>query len=237
MKEHWDEVTMQHWIDACRNVYRDNYIQVKEFGSWQKNMLEMFFLAPYLYPGQDWDNYPDLRDCMQLLPIKKILFQMELKKYRSREHYDIRKRDKRDTIRFERCSIAIQEALDSTRPDERGRSLLCKREAVKVLNKFTFGEGFSLQSSCKLFIGKLLMKQTDGSDEAIDDAVDELPIPMLLRDILYFEITGIRKRFDCAECSMYRLVTSIVRGVFLSAPIRMEPIQYSFSGSLRCTMC
>ena len=106
---------------------------------------------------------------------------------------------------------------DST--NEIMNSLLAQEEAKAVLGKFKFRQGFTLQDSCVVAIRDTVWKH--GTEYGYSTAVDTLPVPELVKNIIDPVRTS---RFESANCPMYKLLASFAKGQWLHSPLRFENI-------------
>ena len=102
-------------------------------------------------------------------------------------------------------------------------SCLAQQEAAAVLEKFKFGQRFSLFDSCVIVIRDHLMLKlvVDNTVMKYSTAVDFLPLPELLKNIIDPVTT---QRFGSANCPMYKLVASFAKGQWLNTPLQFKNI-------------
>lgn len=232
VKKYWKDVTKEQWIEACFNLIGT----VVSFGEREKILMELFFLAPYTWP--DCGENPS--GLSSVFAIEVISSLKELR-YMQRTHEEIVKKMtevetgediiwceelvyKHEHIEFIICSPLehyvkdFQDLLDGTEMTSKERSLTVQKEAKAVLEKFKFGQGFTLQSSCVSVIKGLVLKH---SDMEFSRAVDTLPLPELMLNMIDPIVPTC---FDSAICPMYKMVSSFARGRWLNDPLKSEDI-------------
>ena len=240
VKKYWNDLKREKWIEACQDLYGELGRPGKEvvsFSLWEKTLLEFFFLAPHAWPDSGEipsdpcrDLAPDVILNMQDLPCTESMYN-ELEEEGLK--FAAEKRSGVEVVfncmeymmycsRLLHDRHDIQELIVSIGVDEKERSRMAQKEAEAVLEKFKFGEGFSLQSSCVRVIKDLVLKHINGDiGMEMRFAVDALPLPKPLMNMID---PIIPQRFDTASCPMYKLVTSFARGEWLNTPLRFENI-------------
>ena len=229
VKEYWDDLAREEWIEACQNLYGEVGKEVVSFGPWEKALLEFFFLTPYAWPDKrefpsqmSREVGPILVSYMQEFPHmdceckrrKEMVKQLE-KRYHTNWIWSVG-----DCYYMYQCYYyrsylhppKMQLCIESIHFDEKERSRTAQREAKAVLAKFKFGQGFSLQSSCVMVIKGLLEKD-------FTHAVDTLPLPKELMNMIH---PILPQRFTSARCPMYQLVASFARGEWLDNPLQFN---------------
>ena len=237
VKKHWNNLTKEKWIEACQDLYGEVGRHCKEvvsFGPWEKALLEFFFLAPHAWPdsreipsGLCQDLAPGLILSMRDLPgIESSCEELE----------EAAKRDSGEgnssvqmfyvldyMLLYSNLTydlLDLQEFIVSIGVDEKERSHMAQKEAEAVLQKFKFGEGFSLQGNCVRVIKDLVLKHVKGETcMGYTLAVDRLPLPELMMNMIDPIMPS---RFDTASCPMYKLVASFAKGKWLNTPLRFR---------------
>ena len=240
VKKYWDDLVREKWIETCQNLYGEVGREGKEvvsFSLWEKALLEFFFLAPYAWPDSrefpshfsrnitpglisDLQDFPEME--RQRKELKETVGKLEVKYYTHRSLRERYNKYRYYSNGLNNWPFHMQHCIDTIDMVEQERSRMAQKEAEAVLEKFKFGQGFSLQSSCLRVIKDLVLKHVNGDTEMVlADAVDTLPLPELVMNMID---PIIPQRFDTASCPMYKLVTSFARGEWLNTPLRFENI-------------
>ena len=222
VKRYWDDL---FGIEACQYLYGEvgrESKQVVSFSPWEKALLEFLFLATHAWPIHMRETPSDI--CQDLAP--GLILNIE-SKCQELKHV-VRKfaEEDRDVMlflfsleymlyssRLTHYPQDMQELIVSIGVDENERSRMAQKEAEAVLEKFKFGHGFSLRSSCVEVITVLVLKRVKGDGMEFTYAVDTLPLPELVMNMID---PIMPLHFDSARCPIYKLIASFARGDWLN---------------------
>jgi hypothetical protein len=220
-----------------KSMFGGNSIPPSFFRHYQ---MELFLLAPYMD-----NNLPEFEDLhhihkelrLQLRALYDTLDTMsqlhELGLQLDEPVFIWYKNQRMEfRVNSDKMSTLLEYALESTNMDMSQRRNTCKNRVLNFMDKFKFGNDFSLYNSCKQVVSNnIVWKYRCGRGvkirsnsyviEVLNEYVTALHIPQLIQTELVFEMSAWicgdfnMKVFNCAECPLYRVLSSYARGDYL----------------------